>query len=64
MTLLWDVFTFEISLNQSLLVALEAEARWAIKYKLTESTEVPNYLDYIYIDALEELKPEAVTIIR
>ncbi len=64
MTLLWDVFTFEISLNQSLLVALEAEARWAIKYKLTESTEVPNYLDYIYYDALEEVKPEAIGIIR
>jgi len=64
MALLWDVFTFEISLNQSLLVALEAEARWAIKYKLTESTEVPNYLDYIYYDVLEEVKPEAIGIIR
>ena len=25
-----------------------------------EKTEFPNYLDYIYLDALEEVKPEAV----
>ncbi len=60
----WDAFTFEISLDQSLLVAIEAEARWAIKSKFTDKIEVPNYLDYIYYDALEEVKPEAVGIIR
>ncbi|GAG04257.1 unnamed protein product, partial [marine sediment metagenome] len=31
---------------------------------LTEATKVPNYLNFIYLDALEEVKPEAVTIIR
>ena len=64
MTTLWDDFIFEISLEQSLLVTLEAEARWAISNNLTDKTEVPNYLDYIYYDALEEVKPEAVGIIR
>jgi len=64
MTALWDDFIFEISLGQSLLVTLEAEARWAIKNKLTDKTEVPNYLDYIYFDALEKVKPEAVGIMR
>ena len=61
---LWDIYNFEITLDQSLLVALEAEARWAIKNNLTDKTEVPNYLDYIYFDALEEVKPEAVGLIR
>ncbi len=61
---LWDIYNFEVTLDQSLLVTLEAEARWAIKNKLTDNTEVPNYLDYIYFDALEEVKPEAVGIIR
>ena len=61
---LWDIYNFEIALDQSLLVTLEGEARWAIKKKLTDKTEVPNYLDYIYYDALEEVKPEAVGIIR
>ena len=64
MTTLWDDFIFEISLDQSLLVTIEAEARWAINNKLTDKIEVPNYLDYIHFDALEEVKPEAVGIIR
>ena len=40
------------------------EARWAIREELADKEEVPDYLDFIYIDALEEVKPEAVTIIR
>lgn len=60
----WDDFTFELSLNQSFLVNIEDEARWAIRNKLTDKTGVPNYLDYIYIDALESVKPDAVTVIR
>ena len=64
LTELWDIYSFEITLGRSLLVTLEAQARWAIKNKLTEATEVPNYLDYIYFDALEEVKPEAVGIMR
>ncbi len=63
-TTFWDYFTFEVSLDQSLLVTTEAEARWAIKNGFTDKTEVPNYLDYIYLDALEEVKPEAIRIIR
>jgi NitT/TauT family transport system substrate-binding protein len=60
----WDDFTFELSLHQSFLINIEAEARWAIGNELTDKTEVPNYLDYIYIDALESVKPGAVTVIR
>ena len=60
----WDEFTFELSLEQSFLINIEAEARWAIKNKLTDATEVPNYLDYIYFAALEAVKPEAVGIIH
>jgi len=60
----WDSFEFGLFLDQSILITLEDEARWAIKNNLTTATEVPNYLDYVYMDALEEVKPEAVTIIR
>ncbi len=55
---------FTIILPQALIVAMEDQARWAIKNKLTDKTEVPNYLHYIYLDALEKVKPEAVGIIR
>jgi NitT/TauT family transport system substrate-binding protein len=64
MTTIWDDVIMEIFLDQSLLITLEAEARWAIKNQLTNRTEVPNYLNYIYFDALEEVKPEAIGIIR
>jgi ABC-type nitrate/sulfonate/bicarbonate transport system substrate-binding protein len=61
----WDVFSsIQVSLDQTLLITLEDQARWAIDNDLTNATEVPNYLDYIYFDALEEVKPEAVGIIH
>ncbi|HEX2966871.1 MAG TPA: ABC transporter substrate-binding protein [Syntrophorhabdaceae bacterium] len=58
----WDDFQFRLSLDQPLVVALEDEARWAIRNKLTGSTKVPNFLDYVYADALKAVKPGAVTI--
>jgi len=61
---LWDDYEFKLSLSQSLIITLEDMARWSIQENLTDKTEVPNYLDYIYVDALEKVKPEAVTIIR
>ena len=60
----WGEFTFELSLDQSLLINIESEARWAIDNNLTDAEEVPNYFDYIYLDALEQVNPDAVTIIR
>lgn len=63
-SLLWDETSYALSLGQSLLLTLEDEARWAIKNKLTDKTNVPNYLNYIYFDALTKVKPEAVTIIH
>jgi len=47
-----------------MLITMRDQSRWAIKNNLTDATEVPNYLDYIYLDALEEVKPEAVGIIH
>ena len=62
---LWGDFVFGISLDQSLILTLEDEARWAIANGLAgENVAVPNYLDYIHVDALEDVKPEAVTVIR
>ncbi len=60
----WDDFSYQLILDQSIFVSLEAEARWAIRDGLTEEKEVPNYLGFIYTDALEDVNPEAVTIIR
>lgn len=61
---LWDKFVFEVSLNQSLLVTLDDEAKWAIRNNLTDKRDLPNYFEFIYMDALHEVRPDAVTIIH
>src|SRR3989338_1237354 len=65
----WDDYQFGLFLDQTIIQTLEEEAEWAIQNKLTDSprgeaskTEVPNYLDYISVDALEKVAPEKVQI--
>lgn len=53
-----------VSLDQRLLLSLEDQARWAIKNKLTDRTAAPNYLNFIYPDGLEAVRPAGVTIIH
>lgn len=60
----WDDYKFGLAVDQSLLVALEDMARWAIDNKFTDRTRVPNYLPYLQVDALQAVKPEAVKLIR
>jgi NitT/TauT family transport system substrate-binding protein len=61
---LWPSYRFNIALDQSLILALEDETRWAIKNKLANRTDAPNYLDYVYLDALQSVAPSAVTIMH
>lgn len=60
----WGDFDFQLMLDQTILITLEDEARWVIREGLTDKKEVPNYLYFIYTDALQDVTPEAVTIIR
>lgn len=60
----WDIFTFRVTLDQALLVNLEDQTRWTIKQRLVARRDMPNYLDFIYMDGLLAVKPEAVRIIR
>jgi NitT/TauT family transport system substrate-binding protein len=64
MDILWSESLFSISLDQSLIVTMEDEARWMIKNNLTSEKQIPDFLGYIYEDALKAIKPEAVNIIR
>jgi len=61
---MWPNADFRVSLDQSLLLALEDETRWANENKLTDPKNAPNYLDYIYLDGLGSVKPSAVRILR
>ena len=60
----WPKQEFAVNLEQAMLITFEDQARWRIKQGLTDATEVPNYLAYIHMDALEKVKPEAVGIIH
>jgi NitT/TauT family transport system substrate-binding protein len=64
METIWSQNRFSLSLDQSLIAAMEDEARWMIENNFTTEMEVPDFLDYIYVDGLEEIKPDAVNIIR
>lgn len=59
---IWDTFTFEISLEQSIMVNLEDEAHWADKLS-EEKQSIPNYLDYIDVRPLTKVKPHGVNLI-
>ena len=56
----WDNFQFRVGLDQILLITLEDETRWAIDNKLTDQTEMPNYLSHMYFDGIKAVRPEAI----
>jgi len=60
----WPEQEFAVILKQAMLIAFEDQARWRIKNNLSDKKDVPNYLNFIYLDALGGVKPEAVTIIH
>jgi len=62
--IIWQRYQFSLSLDQSLITAMEDEARWMIKNNLTRENTIPDFTNYIYIDGLKAIKPEAVNIIR
>ncbi|MCJ7568490.1 MAG: NrtA/SsuA/CpmA family ABC transporter substrate-binding protein [Anaerolineales bacterium] len=60
----WPKYSFTVRLSQGLILAMEDEARWRIEAGLTEARSVPNFLDFISIEALEKVHSEAITMIR
>ena len=64
MNSVWSENELSLSLDQSLITAMEDEARWMIKNNLTSEKQVPDFIKYIYVDGLKAVKPGAVNIIR
>ncbi len=60
----WPDFNFALNLDQSTLLTLEHEARWAIRWKLVPATEHPNYRNYLDATPMMTVSPESVTLIR
>jgi len=55
---------YTLTLDQSLILAMEDEARWTIKNTPAAEKTVPDFLNHIFEDSLRAVKPEAVSIIR
>lgn len=64
MDTVWQQNQFSLTLDQSLVLAMEDEARWMIANNLTNATVVPDFRQYIYTDGLESVRPGSVNIIR
>ena len=59
----WPHFQFSVTLDQSQILAMQDEARWSISNNYTSATTLPNFINYIYTNGLESVKPDAVNII-
>ncbi len=64
LTGVWHQHQFSLSLDFSLVIALDDEARWMINKGITTEKIIPDFKDFIYIDGLKAIKPEAVSITR
>ena len=64
MDTVWQQNQFSLTLDQSLVLAMEDEARWMITNNGTNATTVPDFRHYIHTGALESVKPGSVNIIR
>ncbi len=61
---LWDAYRLSLGLDQSMLGALESQARWAIGKGLGGSSAMPNYLEFIDASVLQAVDPKAMTLIQ
>jgi ABC-type nitrate/sulfonate/bicarbonate transport system substrate-binding protein len=58
----WPDHQFSLSLDQSLLIAMNDEGRWAINNNMTKEKALPYFKDHIYTRGLEAVKPDAMNI--
>lgn len=57
----WEGWMFDVSLDQSLILDLEDQARWVLRRKGVRQSP-PNFLEAIQADALQAVSPSSVTI--
>jgi ABC-type nitrate/sulfonate/bicarbonate transport system substrate-binding protein len=60
----FDPTDFTLALDQSLLLALSAQMRWATEKGLVPAAPLPDYLDYVRPEPLSAVMPDADRIIR
>jgi NitT/TauT family transport system substrate-binding protein len=60
----WSNSQYSLSLDQSLITAMEDEGRYMMANNLTSEKKIPDYKDYFNVKGLDEVKPGSVNIIR
>ncbi len=60
----WPDNNYRFSLDQALLTTLESKARWALREGYVNEEHHPNYLDFIYLDPLQNVRADAITVIK
>lgn len=60
----WKGMQLILSLDQSMLIHMENQARFKIQNKQVDSTTIPNYMDFIHYETLESVSKDSVTIFR
>jgi len=58
----WSNYQFKVSLDQSQISAMQEETQWLINNNLTATTQIPNFLNYIYINGLKTVNPNLINI--
>lgn len=60
----WDAFNYRVRFDQTLLITLEDETRWAMRNGLTDRTTMPDFRKHIHLETLRAVRPEAVWVGR
>jgi len=60
----WSQIQLRVLLGQDLITLMEDEADWAIDNQFVESGQAPNYLEFIEVDPLKEVRPDRVTVVH
>ncbi|MET0087600.1 MAG: ABC transporter substrate-binding protein [Sedimenticola sp.] len=60
----WNTLDFKFGLSQTLLLAMESEARWLLRTKNMTHVHVPNYMEHFAITPLKAINPAAVELIH
>jgi len=63
MDAIWPDHQYSLTLDQSLILAMEDEGRWMIRNNLTSEKTIPDFRKYLYTEGLEVVRPESVNVI-
>jgi sulfonate transport system substrate-binding protein len=60
---IWSNYQFSISLDQALISQMEDQARWMINNNMTSAQTAPDFMNYICLDGLNDVRSRSVNII-